>query len=252
MLSNLFKNSKEPIISFIPSLSGLSLIPECTPKPSSNFIPEWWKTTKLKPLEMSTTTHYQGNIKNCPSFAEWFSKGYVVPMWADSFISYDKEQKTWNARTRDNRTPWGAQPEETNFLNDMPYKHLGVESVFAFKAISPWKIVTKPGYSILVLPLFFHFNSEYSVVPGIVDTDTHHVVNPDIVYHTDKKEVYIERGTPLFQVVPFKRESQTYQVAEIVDIPKTMFKRLARNDAQISTKFSGLRAYQAGRKQGNN
>lgn len=248
----MFKGYVEPTITFVPSLSGLTNIKECIPTPSSKFIPEWWKTTKYKPLEMSTTNHYQGNIKNCPSFAEWFSLGYVVPMWTDSFISYDQETKIWNVRTRDNRLSWGAQPQETNFLNDMPYSYMGVDSVFAFKAISPWKIITKPGYSILVFPLFFHFNSEYSVVPGVVDTDIHHVVNPDIIYHTINKEIFIERGTPLFQVVPFKRETETHQVLEIVDLPKSMFKRLAANDAQISTKFSGLRAYQSARKQRDN
>ena len=42
-------------------------------------------------------------------------------------------------------------------------------------------------------------------MPGVIDTDIFHEINMQLVYLTDEKEVFIKRGTPLVQYVPFKR-----------------------------------------------
>ena len=87
----------------------------------------------------------------------------------------------------------------------------GVDGQFVFKAISPWKIITPPGWSVLQLPLFYHFNQEWSVMPGVIDTDIHSEINQQILYHGNGKEVVIKCGDPLVLYIPFKRSDKLKQ-----------------------------------------
>lgn len=38
-------------------------------------------------------SYFQGNIKSCPSFIDYFRLGYIVPAWCDVMLGYDKETK---------------------------------------------------------------------------------------------------------------------------------------------------------------
>jgi hypothetical protein len=238
---------EQPLITFVSTLPGLTQIEECNPKPMNKYIPDWWKKTPVKKGYTGTKDSYEGNIKTCPSFVDFFSKGYVIPMWADVLLSFDKSTDRWEYRTRSNQTQWGALGKEET-IGAMPYKLLGSTPSFAFKAYSPWKIITKPGYSCMLLPLFFHFNADFSVIPGIVDTDTHHSLHPDVLYHTDKTEIIIERGTPLMHVIPFERENPSFAVQELEDIDVNVFKKINEHSARMETKFQGTNNYLNDRK----
>jgi len=72
---------------------------------------------------------------------------------------------------------------------------------------NPWGIKTPPGYSCLfVQPL--HRESVFTIMPGIVDTDTYNnPVNFPFVLNDTKFQGIIPAGTPIAQVIPFKRDS---------------------------------------------
>jgi hypothetical protein len=237
-------------ITFVPELGGISQIDEILPKPMRNFIPDWWKHTPYKEGVSTLTSQYEGNIKTCPSFIDYFKIGYVVPAWCDVILGYDKETEEWNTRSSNVVFNFhGGDPSQT--VEVMPYSFQNKKALFAFKGISPWRIITDPGYSIMVLPLFFNFNQDFSIVPGIIDTDIHHRVNPDIMYHSDEKEVEIKRGQPLYHLLPFKREEYSLDVTEGYDLDNATYKRLTGNDAQIETLFRGHKAYMNLRKKNN-
>ena len=72
----------------------------------------------------------------------------------------------------------------------------------------PWKIKTPPGYScIFTNPL--NKNSPIKIIDGVVDTDSFHQVNFPFYWTGDinKELTIIQKGTPLIQVIPFKREN---------------------------------------------
>jgi hypothetical protein len=234
-------------IKFVPTFAGLTGVDDVVPKPTKEFIPEWWKQLAYVSGENTLSNSYEGNVKSCPSFIDYFLTGYVVPMWSDVILGYNRDTLQWGWKTRDTRISWGGE-DPNQVLNVIPYSFMGDVPAFTFKAFSPWRIITPPGYSTLILPLFFHFNSDFSVVPGIVDTDIHHTINPDVMFHSKKTELFIERGTPFFQAIPFKRESFEVDVLEMLDIDEETFKKLATYDAEISTKFIGSRTYQKFRK----
>ena len=47
-----------------------------------------------------------GNMKNCPSFSDYFTKGYIVPMWTDSYLYFNSETNDWKWTTSDDKFSW--------------------------------------------------------------------------------------------------------------------------------------------------
>jgi hypothetical protein len=187
----------KPIIEFISLFNGLESIEECRPKPAKNFIPQWFK---------DIPSNQPSTVKMCPSFTDYFSMGYVLPMWADTELTYDKDinQYQWSTPNQ----IFEIDIHENNQLIDHANTSFqGVDGNFVFKMICPWRIITPPGWSVLQLPLFYHFNKDWSVLPGIIDTDIWQEINQQILHHGDNKKITIKRGTPLALYVPFKRDS---------------------------------------------
>jgi len=189
-----FGNSDK--IQFISTVEGLDSFDECLPRLSKNFIPEWFKNIpSTNPL----------SVRNCPSFPDYFSQGYILPMWSDAKLTYDGFNWNWSTPTKFNG--WSAHlPDQ--FLNYIKPNFNGVEGQFIFKALCPWRVITPPGWSVLQLPLFYHFNQEWSVLPGVIDTDIHHEINQQVLYHGNGKEITINCGDPFVLYVPFKRSNK--------------------------------------------
>ena len=72
------------------------------------------------------------------------------------------------------------------------------------------------GYSVYQMPMFYHFNQmkDWYVPYGVIGIDTHHEINQQIMYISDKKELIIKKGTPLATYVPFKREEFDFKYEE--------------------------------------
>lgn len=190
-------------IEFFCNIEGLETIKECMPKPTKNYVPDWFKQI---PSSMKNT------VRSCPSFPDFFSQGYVIPMWQDAVIKYSKEknQYAFQASPVDGKNPetiFSTHGNEQFIDYVTPYTQ-GVEGSFVFKFHSPWRIITPPGWSIMALPLFYHFNKDFTVLPGVIDTDMCHEINMQILYHGDEKDIFIPRGTPLAMYIPFKRKEK--------------------------------------------
>ena len=57
----------------------------------------------------------------------------------------------------------------------------------------------------MFLAPYYQFEKRFTVLSGIVETDSYHHINFPTLLHT-KKDIIIERGTPFIQVIPFKRD----------------------------------------------
>ncbi len=190
----IFKKSDK--IQFISTVEGLESIEECLPKPAKYFIPEWFKNI---PNTIPMT------VKTCPSFPDYFSQGYIIPMWCDVKLRSDGDG--WNWQTASDIFNWEIHSND-QLIDHKKTSFNGVEGQFIFKANCPWRIITPPGWSVLQLPLFYHFNKEWSVLPGIIDTDIYHEINQQVLYHGNDKEVIIKNGEPFVLYIPFKRSNK--------------------------------------------
>lgn len=231
----MFNKNKKPLIEFVSIIEGLDLIDEVLPKPSNKYIPDWWRSI---PTEMSIG---RASVRQCPSFPDFFSSGYVVPMWMDSLIQYDESTESWNTKSSHFVADWAGHGND-QMIDYVRPSLQGKSANFVFKANSPWRIITPPGYSVLQLPMFYHFNREWSVMPGIVDTDIYHDVNQQVLYHGEGKEIFIKRGEPLAMYLPFERKKFMMQTRYQTEKDRAKF---VKNTLDVFTKFLGQGSYRS-------
>jgi hypothetical protein len=178
----------------------LDIEKEYYPKPASKFIPEWYKNTdsyingKKEPGGQGGTS---ATVKKCMPVFDALTAGYIIPSPADIFIS-----------ERDGQSYY----EWSNFgliqfhpIEQAPLHPVQNGNSYP-KWINPWAIKTPPGYSLLFTQPF-HRESVFTILPGIVDTDSYSAqVNFPFTLNDPKFEGVIPAGTPLAQVIPIKRE----------------------------------------------
>jgi hypothetical protein len=222
-----------PFVDFISDIPGLSLIEDCKPQPIQKFIPQWWKDFPNKKTTHDINNTNFGNAKVCPSFADYFSNGFVIPMWVDSYLYYDDEKKIYKWRSADYNFQWETHSNE-QYIDNASHKYMGKDSYFIFKILCPWRVITSPGYSLYQLPTFYNFNEDFSAMPGVRDSSVYHEMNIQILIHSNKKEIFIPRGTPLAHYIPFKKEKIQYNVREKNN--KDIIK-LSSHSLNIKTKF---------------
>jgi hypothetical protein len=180
------------------------------PKPASMHVPDWYKKMPLhhtdnesglspdNPVATNTT------LKACSPFLDALTTGYIATSVCD--IELRKLENGTHVRWR--------LPDSFVTLHDKK-QHLGMptpnESTFddIFKFVNPFTIKTPPGYSCLFTHPFNRWDLPFRTFTGIVDTDTYKgvVEYPFTVTRFDDPFIILEKGTPLVQIIPFKREN---------------------------------------------
>ena len=227
---------KRDEIKFVSLHNGLTEIEEALPRRAKEFVPEWFTHMPIK--DKATDV---GTIKRCPGLFDYFDQGYIIPAWCDMKFVYDKESDFWSCTLGSSDDFNVDIHTNQQFLNHVPAANVnGVKATFVFKLISPWFIITKPGWSVMQLPLYYHFNNEFSILPGVIDTDIYHQTNQQLVYFGDNKEIIIKRGEPLVQYIPFKREKTSLVIEERND---SNFRIIKKANDWINGKFENTSAY---------
>jgi hypothetical protein len=188
------------------------------PQPASNFIPNWYKnmesyTSKEKKPNGSGGTN--ATIKRCMPVYDAMTAGYIITLPADVYVSI-KEYEPRDGKTgelvEDLPVKKYQHFEWSNFglinfhsIEQAPEHPARNEHPYA-KWMNPWAIKTPKGYSTLfVQPM--HRKALFTIMPGIVDTDEYFApVNFPFTINDPNFEGFISKGTPIAQVIPFKRE----------------------------------------------
>jgi hypothetical protein len=86
-----------------------------------------------------------------------------------------------------------------------------------FKYLNPWIPQLPRGYSALVVPCFGYPNSPFRPLSGIVDYDKsmHPLQTP--VFVKQGFEGVVEKGTPMAQLIPFKRSDWSSEFSYLED-----------------------------------
>ena len=150
-----------------------------------------------KPTGDGATT---GTIKRCMPVFDALISGYVLYTYTDVWVS-QKDGQPWYEWPSFGPIQWHPVEQAPTHPN-----RNGHQATYP-KWINPWSIQTPPGYSSLFVQPF-HRESVFTILPGIVDTDQYNAaVNFPFVLNNVKYEGLIPAGTPMAQVIPFKRES---------------------------------------------
>jgi len=211
-----FGKEEKPFIKFVCTIPGFEQIEEIQPKPAKKFLPDWWKDMPLQNQEGTTA-------KICPSMGDYFSNGYVIPMWMDATFQYSKENDSFAINQAPSPVSLISSHRNSQLIDYANVNFNGKNASHVFKAVSPWKIITAPGYSVLQLPMFYNFNKDFTVLPGIIDTDIYHDINIQMFYHGNGEEVLVRRGEPLCVYVPFKRTKYNFSFSAQTEQEKNKF-----------------------------
>lgn len=194
---------KENIITFEARGSHVFEVRE-KPVPAVKLIPQWWKDipkysneeNKLDLDPSSTVT-----VKQCAPTMDALSLGYIITLWADLLVT-QVEGVPW-IRWKAGQDVLSAWDLSQSSKFEVPYGY----SNPAFKYHHGWNILTKPGWSTLFIHPLGYQNLPFNSIPGVVDTD---ILTTDIncpFFVREGFEGLIPKGTPMVQLIPFKRES---------------------------------------------
>lgn len=176
---------------------------EHKPKPALMSVPEWYKNMESyiggqkKPTGTGGTT---GTIKRCMPVFDAITNGYIIYTYCDIYVS-QKDNAPWYE--------WSSfEPIQWHPIEQAPtHPNRGSLKTSYPKFINPWAIKTPKGYSVFFTQPM-HRESLFTILDGIVDTDAYDApVNFPFVLNDWNFEGLIPAGTPMAQVIPFKRES---------------------------------------------
>jgi hypothetical protein len=187
---------------------------EYYPVPGVKAVPEWYKKMETSHAKDKTNDHEVRStqtIKRCMPVLDAITTGYVIKTHTDLYIT-NKDgvlNFEWSSDTKDTITFHPAY----QLVN---YKELDLPNG-APKIRNPWGIKTPRGYSCLFITPPHRPACGITILEGVVDTDryTNSVQFPFIV---DKDFVgTVPAGTPIAQVIPFKRDSFRMEIGEVED-----------------------------------
>lgn len=193
-------------IKFIPHKN-----PESTylisPTPAIRSLPEWYK--QKKPLVDGSKTYKPqadgsapSTVKLCNPFGDALSAGYFLYLDADLFIEDVNGEK---------KITWGIGGDSLISMHNIrQFDSSGIpagheEAIFKFQ--NSWIVETPAGYSSLITQPFNRGDLPFTIFSGIVETDTFQLpINLPFTIRSDFEGI-ISAGTPIAQIIPFRRES---------------------------------------------
>lgn len=194
---------------------GSEWIPkEYYPVAGVKAVPEWYKQMetsyaqkKTEPLEIRETQ----TIKRCMPVLDAITAGYILKLHTDLYITNKDNvlEFKWANDTQDTVT-FHAGYQLVNYRDlDLPNG--------APKLRNPWGIKTPKGYSCLFIPPTHRPACGIRILEGYVDTDsyTNAVQFPFLV--DEGFEGTIPAGTPIAQVIPFKRDNFRMEFGDDAD-----------------------------------
>lgn len=220
------KSKKSKIITFYPADENIiDFAPK--PIPASKNMPEWYKrqppTINKDLLSKGIAT---STIKKCMPIFDSMTAGYLLLAPCDIYIDatnpdnleFSVPNQLGPIRGRifasHSLEQYGTYPIDTDKY------HRTLLRVFPL-----WSVGTEPGYSCMVLQPMHTDESPVVAFPGIVDTDNF-ATDGHFSFLVEKNfKGTIRRGTPLVQIIPFKRESWQMEIASPEESKKTLLKQ---------------------------
>ena len=195
------------------------------PKPARNYLPDWFKN--LPPFvgghtPSITCEQADSTEKQCMPLLDTFSAGYIQEAWCDISVRVGNDGKisikSANQHTEIVKSRGGPNriiPRDNQYYYD-PDNHLNWWT--------HWEPRTPKGWSTYYSHPFNHYDLPFRTVDGIIDTDEWWIGGSVPFLLKNGFEGIIPKGTPLYQMVFFKRENWKSEVLNYEDIEKERMK----------------------------
>jgi hypothetical protein len=200
---------KEKIIKFVPLNEWAENVTH-SPDPSKKHIPEWYrKMSKTFNNEKFDLEHFNTNLtmKACVPILDSMIAGYMITLPVDLVVKIQNGIPlfTWMTDSLDI-----IEIHKSYQVDGYPIPD-GYSSI-PFKFRGTWRLDTPPGYSIWYTHPTHRFDLPFYTLTGFVDSDK--ALNPVNFpfFIKDGWEGVIEKGTPIAQAIPIKRESWSHEI----------------------------------------
>jgi hypothetical protein len=218
------------------------------PSPSKKFIPEWYKnmpkTINNERYQISDSVYsvVNGTLKMCTPFLDGMTTGY---MWSAPVDIEVKKQLDGNYFFK-----W--RTEEPIITEHTKDQHPGLPRAFygqdfVMKWAFNYIIKTPKGYSTYFTHPINRYDLPFVTLSGVVDTDKYKrpVQFPFQIVSKDEYFI-IEKGTPLCQFFPIKRESWKSTFSEMSEIEsrKTNFDFKSKIQRAYKNRFWEKKIYE--------
>jgi hypothetical protein len=171
------------------------------PVPAKEAMPEWFKRLPAVDRAHLTPTSNGLTVKRCMPFIDALGAGWILPLAATVRLDISDGGRTVNSGWEFDRemvSNHGAHQVAGNPREPRP----------PCKFHNYWTIRTPPGWSCLFVPPLNRPNGVVEIVSGVVDTDAYASLIHFPFFAVAADGLYVlEKGTPLVQVIPFKREA---------------------------------------------
>ena len=182
-----------------------------TPKPARHYLPDWykklpqWVTGRPEIVETADGVNVSSKgPKTCVPFLDSFLTGYILELNQDVQVRANHEGYThvinWQYQEI---PPMDARDDKTM----ASFPHPEGYSDFQYVWKTHFAMKTPPGYSLLITHPFNRHDLPFHTLSGIVDAEGGMSTGNLPFYMKLGFDGIIPKGTPIAQVIPFKRDS---------------------------------------------
>jgi hypothetical protein len=190
-----------------------------TPRPAAQSIPDWYKSMpvhmdneKATGLNRDVVGSSNLTLKGCNPFLDGLTSGYILTLPFDVEFRKDKSGRI-GIRWATSIDPIGGHASSQ--APGIPGPVGGADTLLKWKP--GWRVVTPKGYSTLFTHPLNRHDLPFRTFSGVVDTDIYSlgVDLPFQLLNTIEEDIFIlEKGTPICQIIPFKRENWDSEIVE--------------------------------------
>jgi hypothetical protein len=194
-----FFRARQPAIRFLCTPEDEGVI--APPIPARNYLPDWFRKLPAVTETEVSPTNTGLTIKRCMPFLDAMTTGWIIPLPATVRLDI----RDGGARVD---AGWDFDRTLVSFHGAHQVRGNPMEPRAACKFHNFWTIRTPPGWSCLFVDPLNRPNGLFEVIAGVVDTDSYPapVHFPFFPIGPDGLHV-IEKGSPMVQVIPFRRDS---------------------------------------------
>jgi hypothetical protein len=180
------------------------------PKTSTKYIPDWYnKSERWLGSTEPVINNYSANqgLKHCVSFLDVMTSGYMVELWTDIQVTRDENNAAylnWLAPP----DPLVIRDQRSGALIPRPAGHDDVH----YGWVSQFAIKVPKGYSVLLTHPLNRFDLPFTTLSGIIDSDSYFPAGIIPFFLKSNFEGIIKAGTPIAQLLPYKRESWSSEI----------------------------------------
>jgi hypothetical protein len=176
------------------------------PIPAIKKLPNWIQNTPSYINNTKGVDHFNdpdSTVKKCMPVMDSMTAGYYILTHSDIWVENKGPENFMIRWAWDTIKVIEVHKKEQLQLYPTPEGYCKTP----FKFLNPWIIKTKKQWSSFLTHPLHYDDLPFRCVPAIVDTDKHPIPINFIFFIKNGFSGLIPKGTPIMQVIPFKREN---------------------------------------------